>query len=155
MGRIDASTLGFIKRMATSFDRSATTTFAAALTVAVSCTSTVVALPITRWFVAMSPFASMTKPDARTAGVQSVTTLSRQCIRISAEVSTASGAASLVVSEVTAAESALAAVNPRTASRLRRCPRSASTDALSPQRDRTVRFDGVVAWRQSHVGVPS
>jgi len=47
-GRTDASTLAFIKRMATSFERSATRTFAAALTVGVSCTSTDVALPITR-----------------------------------------------------------------------------------------------------------
>jgi len=59
----------------------------------------------------MSPFASATNPDARTAGVQTVTTLSRQCIRISAEVSTSIGAASLVVPGVMAADSALAAVS--------------------------------------------
>ena len=41
-----------------------------------SCTSTDVALPMTRWLVAISPFASTTNPDARVVGVHSATTLS-------------------------------------------------------------------------------
>ena len=36
-----------------------------------SCTSTDVAVPMTRWFVTTSPFASITNPDARVVGVQS------------------------------------------------------------------------------------
>ena len=54
---------------------------AATLTAGVSCTSTDVAVPMTRWFVAISPFASITNPDAWVVGVQRATTLSCHCGR--------------------------------------------------------------------------
>ncbi len=75
-GRTDAATFGSIQRTATSRTGSAARTLAATLTAGVSCTSTDVAVPMTRWFVAMSPFASITNPDAWVVGVQSATTLS-------------------------------------------------------------------------------
>ena len=67
---------GSIQRTATSRTGSAARTRAATLTAGESCTSTDVAVPMTRWFVAMSPFASTTNPDAWVVGVQRATTLS-------------------------------------------------------------------------------
>ena len=54
-GRTDATTFGSIQRTATSRAGSAARTLAATLTAGVSCTSTDVAVPITRWFVAIEP----------------------------------------------------------------------------------------------------
>ena len=75
-GRTDAMAFGSIQRTATSRAESATSTRRRTLTVGESCTSTDAAVPITRWFVAMSPFASTTNPDAWVVGVHSATTLS-------------------------------------------------------------------------------
>ena len=74
--RNDAATLGSIQRTATSLTGSAARTLAATLTAGESCTSTDVAVPMTRWFVAMSPFASIRNPDAWVLGVHRATTLS-------------------------------------------------------------------------------
>ena len=74
-GRTDAATVGSIQRTATSRTGSAARTRAITLTSGVSCTSTAVAVPMTRWFVAISPFASTMNPDAWVVGVHRATTL--------------------------------------------------------------------------------
>ena len=63
-GRIDKANAGLIRRTATPLSGFDATTFAVTLRAGVSCTSTDAALPITRWFDAMSPSASTTNPDA-------------------------------------------------------------------------------------------
>ena len=95
--------------------RSAASTRAATLTEGVSCTSTVVAVPMTRWFVTTRPAASTMNPDARDSAVQMATTLSCHCFR-STDGSMSSGAAD--DDDAGAATiSAFAAVRSRTASR--------------------------------------
>ena len=59
---------GSIQRIATSRARSAARTLAATLTVGVNCTSTDVAVPMTRWFVTTSPFAASPNDESRRAG---------------------------------------------------------------------------------------
>ena len=74
-GRTDATAFGSIQRTATSRAESDARTRAVTLISGVIWTSTDVAAPMTRWFVATRPFASITKPDARVFAVQSATTL--------------------------------------------------------------------------------
>jgi hypothetical protein len=111
IGRIDATAAGSIRSTATSRAASAARTAAATLIAGVTCTSIAVAVPTARWLVAISPFASMTNPDARAVGVHSAKTLSSHCGRTThGSVSTADVAA-------TFSTSAFFAVNSRTASR--------------------------------------
>ena len=107
---------------------------------------------MTRWFVAMRPFASITNPDARVVGVQRATTLSCHCGRSERGVG----------------------LQRRCGGRRRRrdgldlrvvgCQledRVAAGDdvhhlrplvGLAVERDRPVRFHRVVPWAQPHVG---
>ena len=63
-GRSDAATPGSIRTMATSRTGSAAAMRPATLSEDESCTSTDAAIPTARWFVAMSPRASITNPEA-------------------------------------------------------------------------------------------
>ena len=112
-GRSDPTTAGSTHRTATPRAGSAVSTRAATLIAGVICTSTgVVAAPMTRWLVAMSPFASTRNPVARVVGVHRAMTLSCHSAR-RAERSTSGAAAP----EETVTTCAFASVSSRTVSR--------------------------------------
>ena len=116
-GRTDAMAFGSIHRIATSFEESDASTRAGTLSSGVICTSTDVAAPIIRWLVATRPFASITNPVARAAGVQRATTLFCHCGRRNDGSSCGVASTAGVAADVTGPISALRVLSSSTLSR--------------------------------------